>query len=169
MASHNLLLAVFTASCVALPTGSQDNTTPQTYPARVFNTTQGECPSDAQREMVIAEVKEGIHNLLPLFLPIRKWMHLMCKLPNTDSTVVSPQIRPPPPRNSYTVRFKASAVKEQRKNEASIHRTAKLFIASLFKLSNVKVSSASAVHPQQRWTMQAIYFAEAPCFLAPQR
>ena len=35
--------------------------------------------------MVIAEVKEDIRNLLRMFLPIRKWIHLMHKLPNTDS------------------------------------------------------------------------------------
>ena len=73
MTSHNLLVAVFTMSCVTLSTGNHDNTTILTYPARVFNTTQGECPSYAQREMVIAEVREDIRNLLPL---IRKWLHL---------------------------------------------------------------------------------------------
>ena len=82
MSSHNLLVAVFTVSCVTLSTGNHGNTTTLTYPARVFNTTQGECPSDAQREMVIAELKEDIRNLLPLFLPVRKWK---CELPNTDS------------------------------------------------------------------------------------
>ena len=82
MTSHNLLVAVFTVSCVALSAASHDNTTTRTYPARVFTTTQGECPSDPQREIVIAEVKEDIRNLLPR---IRKWLHLMCKLPNTDS------------------------------------------------------------------------------------
>ena len=35
---------------------------------------------------------------------------------------------PPPRRNSYTVRFKVSVVGWQRKNEASIHRTAKHFL-----------------------------------------
>ena len=69
-------------SCVALPAASHDNTTTLTYPARVFTTTQGECPSDLQHEMVIAEVKEDVRNLLPL---LRKWLHLMCQLPNTDS------------------------------------------------------------------------------------
>ena len=81
MISHNLLVAVFTVSCVALSTGNHGNTTTLTYPGRVFNTAQGECPSDAQREMIIAEVKDDIRNLLPLFLPVRKWK---CKLPNTD-------------------------------------------------------------------------------------
>ena len=75
MISHNLLVAVFTASCVALSAASNDSTITRTYPARVFNTTQGECPSDAQREIVIAEVKEDIRNLLPLF---GKCLHLMC-------------------------------------------------------------------------------------------
>ena len=87
MTSHYLLVAVFTVSYAALSTGNHGNTTTLTYPARVFNTTQGECPSDVQREMVIAEVKEDIGNLLPLFLPIRKWIHLMCKLSNTDNTI----------------------------------------------------------------------------------
>ena len=87
MIYHNLLVAVFTVSCVAVSTGNHDNTTTLTYPARVFNTAPGECPSDVQREMVIAEVKEDIGNLLPLFLPICKWIHLMCKLSNTDSTI----------------------------------------------------------------------------------
>ena len=82
MTSHNLLVAVFTVSCVTLSAASHDNTTTQTYPARVFNTAQGECPSDTQREMVIAEVKEDIRNLLRL---LRKSLHLMCQLPNTDS------------------------------------------------------------------------------------
>ena len=74
MTSHNLLFAVFTASCVTLSTASHDNTITLTYPAKVFTTTQGECPSDEQHEMIIAEVKEDIHNLLP---QIRKWLHLM--------------------------------------------------------------------------------------------
>ena len=82
MTSHNLLVAVFTMSCVTLSAASHDNTTTRTYPARVFTTTQGECPSDVQHEMVIAEVKEDIRNLLPV---LRKWLHLMCQLPNTDS------------------------------------------------------------------------------------
>ena len=80
MTSHNLLVTVFTVSCVILSAASHDNTTTLTYPARVFTTTQGECPSDLQHEMVIAEVKEDIRNLL-----IREWLHLMCKLSNTDS------------------------------------------------------------------------------------
>ena len=82
MTAHNLLVAVFTVSCVILSTATHDNTTTRTYPARVFNTAQGECPSDKQHEMVIAEVKEDIRNLLPRF---SKWLHLLCKLPNTDS------------------------------------------------------------------------------------
>ena len=82
MTSHNLLVAVFTVSCVTLSAGNLDNTTTRTYPTRVLNSAPGECPSDAQREMVIAEVKEDIRNLLPL---IRKWLHLMCKLLNADS------------------------------------------------------------------------------------
>ena len=72
MTSQNLLVAVLTASCFALSGASHDNPTTLTYPARVFTTTQGECPSDLQHEMVIAEVKEDIRNLL-----IRKWLHLM--------------------------------------------------------------------------------------------
>ena len=77
MTSHCLLVAVFTVSCVAVSTGNHDNTVTLTYPARAFNTAPRECPSDAQREMVISEVKEDIRNLLPL---LRKWIHLMFKL-----------------------------------------------------------------------------------------
>ena len=88
MTSHGLLVAVFTVSCVALSAATHDNTTTRTYPAKVVNTTQGECPSDTQREMVIAEVKEDIRNLLPLSLPIRKLIHLTCKLPYADSILV---------------------------------------------------------------------------------
>ena len=84
MTSHNLLVAVFTVSRVVLSTGNHDNTVTLTYPARVFNTAPGECPSDAQREMIIAELKEDILNLLPL---IHKWIYLMFKLPNTDIMV----------------------------------------------------------------------------------
>ena len=73
MTSHNLLVAVFAVSCVTLSTGNHDNPTIQTYPARLFTTTQGDCPSDLQHEMVIAVVKEDICNLL---------IH---KLPNTDN------------------------------------------------------------------------------------
>ena len=69
---RNLLVAVFTVSCIAVSTGNHDNTTTQSYPARIFNTAQGDCPSDAQREMVIAEVKEDIRNLLPN----RKWIYI---------------------------------------------------------------------------------------------
>ena len=64
MTSHNLLFAVFAACCVTLSAANHDNMITWTYPAKVVNTTQGECPSDAQHEMVIAEVKEDIRNLL---------------------------------------------------------------------------------------------------------
>ena len=84
MTSHNLLVAVFTVSCVTPSTGNHGNTTTLTYPGRVFNTARGECPSDAQREMVMAELEEDICNLLPLLLPICKWIHLVC---NTDRIV----------------------------------------------------------------------------------
>ena len=72
MGSHDLLVAVFTVSCVTLSTGNHDNTTTLTYPGRVFNTAPGECLSDAQREVVIAEVNEDIRRLLLLFLPIHE-------------------------------------------------------------------------------------------------
>ena len=80
MTSLNLLVAVFTVSCVTLSACNLDNTTTQSYPARVLNSAPGECPSDAQREMVMAEVKEDILNLLPL---IRKWLHLATYLIST--------------------------------------------------------------------------------------
>ena len=73
MTSQRLLVAVFTVSCIALSTGNHDNTTTLTYPGRVLNTTQGECPSDVQRETVIAEVNEDICNLLH---QLGKWVHI---------------------------------------------------------------------------------------------
>ena len=73
MTSHRLLVAVFTVSCIVLSTGNHDNTTTLTYPGRVLNTIQGECPSDVQRETVIAEVKEDIRNLLH---QLGKWVHI---------------------------------------------------------------------------------------------
>ena len=84
MTSHNLLVAVFTVSCVTLSTGNHGNITTLTYPGSVFNTALGECPSDAQHEMVMAKLEEDIRNLLPLLLPIRKSIHLIC---NTDRIV----------------------------------------------------------------------------------
>ena len=62
--SSRILLAVviLTMSCISLSSCSSDGAT--TYPARVLNTSQEECPSDAQRETVIEEVKEDIRNTL---------------------------------------------------------------------------------------------------------
>lgn len=67
MISHRLMVAVFTVTCVAF------STTTLTYPGRVWNTTQGECPSDVQRETVVAEVNEDIRNLLD---QLGKWVHI---------------------------------------------------------------------------------------------
>ena len=73
MTSHGLLVAVFTVSCIVLSTGNHDNTTTLTYPGRVWNTTQGECSSDVQRETVVAEVKEDIRTLLH---QLGKWVYI---------------------------------------------------------------------------------------------
>ena len=63
MASHSLVAVVILAmSCIIPSTCSNDSA--KTYSARVLNTIQGECPSDAQREATIAEVQEDIRNLL---------------------------------------------------------------------------------------------------------
>ena len=63
MASHSLVAVVILAmSCIVPSTCSNDGA--KTYSARVLNTTQGECLSDAQREATIAEVQEDIRNLL---------------------------------------------------------------------------------------------------------
>ena len=65
MISQRLLVAVLVLSCVADATCNHDNITILTYPIQVVSTTtQGECPSDAQHEMVMSEVKEDIRNLL---------------------------------------------------------------------------------------------------------
>ena len=55
-------MVILIMSCIALSVGSYDGAT--TYSARVLNTSQEECPSDAQRETVIEEVKEDIRNSL---------------------------------------------------------------------------------------------------------
>ena len=62
MASHSsVAVVILTVSCIA-PFACSNGTT--TYSARVLNTTQGECPSDAQREMIRAEIEEDIRNTL---------------------------------------------------------------------------------------------------------
>ena len=61
-------------SCIALSAGSYDGAT--TYSARVLNTSQEECPSDAQRETVVDEVKEDIRNLL-LQIHSREYMRII--------------------------------------------------------------------------------------------
>ena len=72
MASHILLaVVILTISCISLSSCSYDGAT--TYSARVLNTSQEECPSDAQRETIIAEVKEDIRNTL-LQIESRKYM-----------------------------------------------------------------------------------------------
>lgn len=77
MTSHGLRLVavvILTISCIALPAGSYDGAT--TYSARVLNTSQEECPSDAQRETVINEVKEDIRNSL-LQIHSREYMRII--------------------------------------------------------------------------------------------
>lgn len=73
MTFHSLLFAFLTMSCVALATVNGDNTTTLSYPGRVLNTTQGECPADVQSETVTLEVKDDIRNLLK---HIGKVMHV---------------------------------------------------------------------------------------------
>ena len=63
MASHILLaLVILTMSCISLSSCSYDGAT--TYSARVLNTSQEQCPSIVQQEMIIAEVKEDVRNTL---------------------------------------------------------------------------------------------------------
>ena len=66
MASHSLVaVLILTLSCIfALPTYSYGSAI--TYSARVLNTSQEECPSDTQRERIIAAVKEDIRNTLQI-------------------------------------------------------------------------------------------------------
>ena len=77
MASHIPLAAVviLTVSCISLSNCSYDGAT--TYSARVLNTSQEECPSDAQRDTIIAEVKEDIRNTL-LQIHSREFMNCKC-------------------------------------------------------------------------------------------
>ena len=67
----------------------------------------------------------------------------------------------PPLVETPTVRFKVSVVEWQRKNKASIHRTAEHFsIARKFiyvtRLSTVKLSTTNADPLQQQWTRQLL-------------
>ena len=63
MASCILLaVVILTMSCISLSSCSYDGAT--TSSARVLNTSQEECPSSAQRETVLDEVKEDIRNTL---------------------------------------------------------------------------------------------------------
>ena len=74
MASYSLLVVVIlTISCISLSNSSYDSAT--TYPARVLNTSQEECPSSAKWEMVIDEVKEDIRNTL-LQIHSREYMRI---------------------------------------------------------------------------------------------
>ena len=74
MASHIVFtVVILIITCISLSSCSYDGAT--TYSARVLNTSQEECPSDAQREMMIAEVKEDIHNTL-LQIHSREYMQI---------------------------------------------------------------------------------------------
>ena len=57
-----LAIVILTMNCTSLSNCSYDGAT--TYPARVLNASQEECPSSAQRETIIDEVKEDIRNTL---------------------------------------------------------------------------------------------------------
>ena len=72
MASHSLLVLVFAVSCFTLSScnhgvGHTDSV-PVTYPARVLNTAQEECPSDDQRETVRVEVEHDLRSILQSYL-----------------------------------------------------------------------------------------------------
>ena len=59
MTHHSLLVAV---SFMALATCNHDDATTLTYPARVLDTIQGDCPSDAELEVFISKVQELRHS-----------------------------------------------------------------------------------------------------------
>ena len=69
MTHHSLLVAV---SFMALATCNHDDATTLTYPARVLDTIQGDCPSDAELEVFISKVQEDIHNIVHKIPQIRK-------------------------------------------------------------------------------------------------
>ena len=76
MSSHGLLVLVLTMSCFALSTCLS-------YSARVLKTTLEQCPSDAQHDMVIAEVKQDIRNILHMCKCMtveNKFRYIMYKL-----------------------------------------------------------------------------------------
>ena len=67
MTSHSLLALVFAMSCFTSSScndGGDIASVPVTYPPKVLNTTQEECPPDDQRETVRAEVEQDLCNIL---------------------------------------------------------------------------------------------------------
>ena len=74
MSSHSLLVLVLTMSCFALSTCLS-------YSARVLKTTLEKCPSDAQHDMVIAEVSEVKQDIRSI-LHMRKCMTVENKFCN---------------------------------------------------------------------------------------
>lgn len=69
MTHHSLLVAV---SFMALATCNHDDATTLTYPAGVLHTIQGDCPSDAELEVLIPKVQEDIRNIVHKIPQIRK-------------------------------------------------------------------------------------------------
>ena len=67
MTFHSLLALVFAMSCFTSSScndGGDIASVPVTYPPKVLNTTQEECPPDDQRETVRAEVEQDLRNIL---------------------------------------------------------------------------------------------------------
>ena len=65
MTSHSLLVLVFAMSCfVSSFCNDGIANVHVTYPPKVLNTTQEECPPDDQRETIRAEVEQDLRNIL---------------------------------------------------------------------------------------------------------
>jgi len=66
MTCHSLLALVFAVSCFASSSCNVGDiaSLQVTYPARVLHTSQEECPSDDQQQIVRAEIGQDLVNIL---------------------------------------------------------------------------------------------------------
>ena len=66
MTYHCLVPLVFAVSCFASSSCNVGDiaSLQVTYPARVLHTSQEECPSDEQQQIVRAEIGQDLHNIL---------------------------------------------------------------------------------------------------------
>jgi len=80
MTSHSLLVLVFAMSCFTSSScndGGDTASVPVTYPPKVLNTTQEECPPDDQWETVRAEIGQDLRNILQSYVGKTSVVHVI--------------------------------------------------------------------------------------------